>query len=250
MAFITPTAGRVDIAIALAPFLVVHRCRVTIAPSLAVELPSRRPSPSRRTIHHRPVSIVTSIAFYRRFALGPLPSSSRCPSPSRSRRTIHCHRGAVVLSLTIEELSRRPLPPRSRRAVSRRHRAIGRVNGPPSQWPESSPTFVTRHVPPRPRLRLVVALPLLTSPPPICQRLSLWHCLSCLSSVWLVVVSPCFSCRHLPSAGASASHRAVASCHAHLGPLVRLVKASPLLTPPPPICGIIESSQRSGLMLV
>ncbi len=35
-----------------------------------------------------------------------------------------------------------------------------------------------------------------------------------------------------------------------LGPLVRLVKASLLLTPPPPICGIIESSQQSGLILV
>jgi len=102
---------------------------------------------------------VTSIAFYRRCALGPLPSSSRCPSPSRSRRTIHCHRGAVVLSLAIKELSRRPLPLRSRRAIPRRHGAIGRVDGPPSQWPESSPTFVTRHVPPRPRLRLVRRLP-------------------------------------------------------------------------------------------
>ena len=69
--------------------------------------------------------------------------------------------------------------------------------------------------------------------------------------VWLVVPSHRFSRRHLSSAGASASHRAVASsCHTHLGPLVPLVKASPLLTLPPPICGIIESSQRSGLMLV
>jgi len=36
---------RVDIAIALAPIPVVHRHRVTILPSLAIELPSRRPSP-------------------------------------------------------------------------------------------------------------------------------------------------------------------------------------------------------------
>ena len=65
------------------------------------------------------------------------------------------------------------------------------------------------------------------------------HRLSCLSSIRLVVPSPRFSHRHLPSASASASHHAVASsCHAHLGPLVRLVKASPLLLPPPPICGI------------
>jgi hypothetical protein len=77
------------------------------------------------------------------------------------------------------------------------------------------------------------------------------HRLSCLSSIRLVVPSPRFSRRHLSSAGASASHRAItSSCHAHLGPLVQLVKSLPLLTPPPPICGIIESSQRSGLMLV
>jgi hypothetical protein len=56
------------------------------------------------------------------------------------------------------------------------------------------------------------------------------HRLLCLSSVWLVVPSPRFSRRHLPSASASASHRAIASsCHAHLGPLVRLAKASPHL---------------------
>jgi hypothetical protein len=98
-------------------------------------------------------------------------------------------------------------------------------------------------------VRLVVVLPLLTPPPPICRHLTLR--LSCLSSIRLVVLSPRFSRRHLPSASASASHRAVASsCHTHLGPLVRLVMASPLLTPSPPIGRIIESSQRSSLMLV
>jgi hypothetical protein len=45
LAFIAPTTGRVDIAITLAPFLVVHLCQVTIAPFLAIELPSRHPSP-------------------------------------------------------------------------------------------------------------------------------------------------------------------------------------------------------------
>jgi hypothetical protein len=45
LAFIAPTAGRVDIAIALATFLVIHRRQVTIAPFLAVKLLSRRPSP-------------------------------------------------------------------------------------------------------------------------------------------------------------------------------------------------------------
>jgi hypothetical protein len=39
VAFIAPTAGRVDIgiAIALSWFLVVHRCQVTILASLAIE---------------------------------------------------------------------------------------------------------------------------------------------------------------------------------------------------------------------
>ena len=81
--------------------------------------------------------------------------------------------------------------------------------------------------------QVVVTLPLLTPPPPICRRFSLRHCLSCLSPVQLVVASPRFSRRHLPSTGASASHHAIASCHAPLRPLVQLVKASPLLTPPP-----------------
>jgi hypothetical protein len=113
-------------------------------------------------------------------------------------------------------------------------------------------TPATRHAPPRPLVGLVVVLHHLTPPPLICRHLSLWHHLLCLSSVRLVVPSPRFSRCHLPSASAPASHRhpAIASCHAPLRPLIRLVKASPLLTPPPPICGIIESSQRSSLMLV
>ena len=96
-------------------------------------------------------------------------------------------------------------------------------------------------------VRLVVALPLLTPTPPICRRLSLRPS----PFVPLVLLAGCpvsslLICRRFPL-----SHRAVASsCHAHLGPLVQLVKSLPLLTPPPPICGIIESSQRSGLMLV
>jgi hypothetical protein len=68
--------------------------------------------------------------------------------------------------------------------------------------------------------------------------------------VRLIFASPHFSCRRLPSAGTSVSHSVVASRHAPLRPLVRLVKASPLLTPPQPICRIIGSSQRSRLMLV
>jgi len=97
LAFIAPTAGRVDIdiAIALARFLVVHRHqgRVTIVPSsLTVELPSRlrRPSPLRRALHHPLFAIAPSIAAHRLCALG--------PSPPRSRR-----RGAIAPSLTVEE---------------------------------------------------------------------------------------------------------------------------------------------------
>jgi hypothetical protein len=56
LACIAPTAGHVDInvTIALARFLVIHCRQVTIAPSLAVELPSRshRPSLSLRALHH------------------------------------------------------------------------------------------------------------------------------------------------------------------------------------------------------
>jgi hypothetical protein len=94
LAFIAPTAGRVDIAIALAPFLIVHRHQVTIAPFLAVELPSRRPSPSirHRAVHCRPLPLCSrSIAA----ALGPAPSlivkePSHRPLPLRSRRAVHC----------------------------------------------------------------------------------------------------------------------------------------------------------------
>ena len=113
-------------------------------------------------------------------------------------------------------------------------------------------TPATRHAPPMPLVGLVVVLHHLTPPPLICRHLSLRHHLLCLSSVRLVVTSPRFSRCHIPSASAPASHRypAIASCHAPLRPLIRLVKASPLLMPPPPICGIIESSQRSGLMVV
>ena len=147
------------------------------------------------------------------------------PSPSRSHRAIPCCQGAVVPSIAIKEPSRRTLPSTSRR-------------------PCQLMTPATCHTPPRPLVWMVVTLPLLTPPPSIFWCLSLWHCLPCLLSVWLVVAFPHFPRRHLSSAGASASHRAVASCHAPLGPLIQLVKVSPLLTLPPHICGIIESSQR------
>ena len=136
-------------------------------------------------------------------------------------------------SLTVKEPSRRTSPSRSRRPC--RLTTPATRLAPPSL---SSSGWLSRCLSSRRRL-------------PSAGASHCGHRLSCLSSIRLVVPSPRFSRRHLPSASASASHRAVASsCHAHLGPLVRLVKASPLFTPLPPICGIIESSQRSGLMLV
>jgi len=185
-------------------------------PSLTVKLPlrSHHPSPLRRALHHPLFAIAPSIAAHCRCALSPLPPCLRRPLPLRSRRTISHRPGAVAPPIAIEEPPRRTLPSRSRR-------------------PCRLTTPATRHAPPRPLVWMVVTLPLLTPPPSICQRLSLRHRLSRLSSVRLVVPSPSFSRRHLPSAGASASHCTVASCHAPLGPLVQLVKASPLLTPPP-----------------
>jgi hypothetical protein len=151
---------------------------------------------------------------------------------------------ALAPSLAVEESSRRPSPSRSRLAVPCRQGAVT-----PSlavKKPSAVSTDDSGHLsrPPKALVRLlVVALPLLTPPPPICRRLSL------RPSLFVPLVR--FSRRHLSSAGASASHRVVASsCHAHLVPLVRLVKVSPLLTLPPPICGIIKSSPRNGLMLV
>ena len=123
LAFIAPTAGCVDIdiAIALARFLVVHCRPVTIAPSLVVELPSRsrRPSPSRRGLHHSQFAIAPSIAAHCHCALGPSPPRSRRPLPSRSRCAVHCRRGAVAPSIAVivEEPSRRLSPSRSCCAV-------------------------------------------------------------------------------------------------------------------------------------
>jgi len=248
LAFIAPTAGCVNIdiaiAIALARFLIIHRCRVTISPSLAVELPSRshRSLLSRRALHHPQFAIAPSIATHCRCALGPSPPRSCRPSPMRSCRAVPRHQGAVVPSIAvpIEEPSRHPLPSRSRCTVPHHRGAVAPSIAvkEPSRRPSPSrshrpcllTTPATRHAPPRPLVWMVVALPLLTLPPSICWCLSLRQRRSCLSSVRLVVTSPCFSCRHLPSAGASPSHRAIASCHAPLRSRVQLVKVSPLLS--------------------
>jgi len=70
LAFVTPTASRADIAVALAPFLVAHRRRLAITPSLDDELQSRRPSPAFAG-HHRP--------------------SPRHPSPPSRHHTVLIH---------------------------------------------------------------------------------------------------------------------------------------------------------------
>jgi hypothetical protein len=120
----------VSTSTSLARFLVVHRRRVTIAPFLAVKLPllsrSRRPSPSRRALHHPQFAIAPSIAAHRRCALDPSPPRSRRPSPSRSRRAVPRRRGAIApsIAVAIEEPSRRPSPSRSRRAVPRHRGAV------------------------------------------------------------------------------------------------------------------------------
>jgi hypothetical protein len=110
---------------------------------------------------------------------------SRRPSPSRSRRAVHCRRGAVGPYLTIKEPS-----------------AVSTDDSGHSSRP-SKPLVV----------QLVVALPLLTPPPPICRRLSL------RPSPFVPLVRP-------------------AGC-----------PVSSLLTPPPPICRRLRLSSRRRLLL-
>jgi len=216
-------------------------CRVAVAPSIAVKSPSCHPLPPTvvvLSVHRRPARAVPC----RQGAIVPslvVEEPSHRPLPLRSRRAVPRRRGAVAPSIAIKELSRRPSPSRIRRPCRQaaltlagvvtniRHSSRPSQASRPAGCRVASPHAAASHLP----APLIAALPL-------------------VPLVWLIVASSRFSQRHLPSASASASHRATASCHAPLGPLVWLVKASPLLTPPPPICGIIESSQWIGLMLV
>ena len=172
MAFIAPTAGRVNIAIALAPFLFIHRRQVTIAPTsrcqVAVAPPiavaPRRPSQSirHRAIHCHPSPL------YSQPITAALAPSLAVKEPSCA---VHCHRGAVAPSLTVGEPSRRPSPSRSRCAIHCRRGAVGlylTIKEPSAMLTDNS-GHSSR--PSKPLvIRLVVVLPLLTPPPPICQR--------------------------------------------------------------------------------
>ena len=214
--------------------------------SIFVKSPSRCSSPSscRRAIHRR--SAASSITVHSPSCCPSLPIAVVLSVHRRRARAVPRRRGAVAPSLTVvEEPSRRPSPSRSRRAVHCRRAPYLAIKEPSAFSCRHLPSAGARLAPPS--LSSGWLLRCLSSRRRLPSAGTCSHCghrLSCLSSARLVVPSPRFSRHYLPSAGASASHRAIASfCHAHLGPLVRLVKASPLLTPPPPcICGIIESS--------
>jgi len=143
---------------------------------IVVKSPSRHSSPSscRRAVHRRSAAPSTTVH-----------SPSRCPitvvlSVHRRRaRTVPCRRGAVARrpspsrsrrspSLAVEEPSRRPSPSRSRRAI---HCCRGAVA--PYliiKEPSAVSTDDSGHSshPSKPLVvRLVVALPLLTPPPPM-----------------------------------------------------------------------------------
>ena len=201
-------------------------CSRRSSSSIIVKSPSHHSSPSsccravhrRSAVHGRSAAPSITSPLCSRSIAAALALSLAVEEPSRA---IPRRRGAVAPSIAIEERSCRNSPSRSRRPC--------RLMTPATRLapPSLSSGWLSRCLSSHRRL-------------PSAGVLHCGHRLSCLSSVRLVVPSPRFSRRHLPSA----------SCHAHLRPLVRLVKASPLLTLPPPICGIIKSSQWSGLMLV
>jgi hypothetical protein len=177
--------------------------------SIIIKSPSHRSSPSscRRAVHRR--SAAPSITVK-------LPS--HCPSPPiavvlsvhrRRARGVPCRGGAITRRPSpswgaVEELSRRTSPSRSRLPC--------RLTTPATRLalPSLSSGWLPRCLSSHRRL-------------PSAGALHCGHHLSCLSSIRLVVPSPRFSRHHLPSACPSK-------------PLVWLVVALPLLTPPPPIC--------------
>ncbi len=172
--------------------------------SIVVKSPSRRSSPSscRRAVHRRRAA--PSITVH---------SPSHCPSPPiavvlsvyrRCSRAVPCRRGAVA---------RRPSPSRSRCAVHCRRGAVAPYLIIKEQSAVSTDNFGHSSHPSKPLVRLVVRLPLLTPPPPICRRLSL------RPSPFVPLICP-------------------ADC-----------PVSSLLTPPPPICRHLRLSSRRHLPL-
>ena len=147
------------------------------APSITLNLPLRRTLPLIAvvlSVHRRHAHAVPR----QRGAVAPSlavkePLCHPLPSPLRSHRAVPCRQGAAAPSLTVEEPLRHPLPSRSRRAV-------------PCHQGLTTPA--TCHAPPRPLVRMVVALPLLTPPPTIFRRLSLRYRLS-FEVIFRVVVS-------------------------------------------------------------
>ena len=91
-----------------------------------------------------------------------------------------------------------------------------------------------RHLP-WPLVWLVVTLIFLTLLRPICLRFLLCPCLSFCRSCPSCTTGCCIASPHAAASPANASCRAVASRSASLPPLVRLVVALILLTPPHPI---------------
>ncbi len=94
-----------------------------------------------------------------------------------------------------------------------------------------------------PILLLVITIASLLSSASHCSVAScLLSCPSSASSplAGCCIASPHAAASHLPSA--SASHRAITSCHPPLMPLVQLIVPSPLLTPQPHIIPIVISA--------
>ena len=181
------------------------RRQVVVAPSIAIA--PRRPSPSirHRAVHRRPSPLCSqSIA-------AALALSLAVEEPARA---VSLRRGAVVLSLTVEEPSRRPSPSRSRHVIHCRRGAVTPYLTIKELSAVSTDDSGHSSRPSKPLVvRLVVALPLLMPPPPICR------CLSLQPSPFVPLVRP-------------------ASC-----------PVSSLLTPPPPISQHLCLSLRHCLLL-
>ena len=183
------------------PSLSSHHCaaprrRVSVALSIAVTPRSPSPSSRQRAFHRLPLPLCSrsSIAVELTPSLA-VEEPSRPPSPSRSRRAVPCHRGAVTPSIVVEELSRHPSPSRSRRPCRQAALTVAgiitniRHSSRPSQalcpagCRVASPHAAASHLP----APLIAASPLVlfvhpagcpvsllfTLPPPICRRLLL-----------------------------------------------------------------------------